>query len=551
MEPSERRRVALVVPPVLMARYKQRGEYLGVGYLGAVARAAGHDVSIVDAEFQGLDRAATAVEVLRLAPDLVGLAASYVLDLVAAARLASELRERGYPGLVVVGGVPATASHAELLEACPDIDVVVRGEAEQTFLELLEHARDRASWANIAGIAYREHGQVRATAFRPPPGDLDALPRPLRENTSSGGDPAYLSYARANGLRPFAFVASSRGCPFRCTFCGVSASSGRPWRARSADDIVDELSELASRWNIRNIRFVDDNFLGSCRKGRERAEHIARLIVSSALDIEYTIECCAQDVERRLFSLLRRSGLRHVNLGLESGSEHGLRVYGKIATVDDNRRAIEILNELGLRTNPNFILIHPDSTLEELRETAAFLRSTRLYRSSHDVGTLFSNRLGVLHGTPICERLAAEGRILPWRYHGISAADQHLADRIGNMVDYAYADERIDDFLRIQRPAISELLERQMIVDALQAANLDGEAPPPRAAASERWLAGLGPLALRQLTEAIAVAETRPSAAVLDEARRKLCEQLDLHDRMHFGALVRELERERVDAGAC
>ncbi|MDR5703072.1 MAG: radical SAM protein [Armatimonadota bacterium] len=538
--------IALVVPPTLGDDEEERVEFLGLGYVAAVARQAGYAVEVLDCRFQGLDHASAIAAIERLDPQIVGITTPFALDLISAVKLATQLRHEGFEGLIVIGGHPATFTFHSVLEKFQAVDIVVRGEGERTFLELLRSLVRGEDWQQLPGIAYRHNGQVEVTAPRPLLADLDALPFPARDNVATHGAPASVVWFRQHGLVPGTVILSSRGCPFRCTFCSVSvfygSSPGRRWRPRSPMNVVQEIEELVIHWGIRSLRFSDDNFFGSCRQGRDRARELALLLIKRDLGIEFVIECCAHDIEPALFGLLKQAGLVRVNVGVESGVPRMLKDFKKRATVEDNERAIAILRDMGIDLHPNFILIDPDTTIEELRENLEFFKRTRIYRAPSAFQILYTNRVGLFAGTAILERYHGERRTRPWRFAGITAEDQALAEQIGAVFDYTFKDPRIVRFLRLHIPVINELIGRERMLRRCIEKIQQKPGAETMVSAFNRWHANVNTLALRVYEQAIEACEKENVPdPYLEQLREDLISQLDWYDRLHFGKTLKDV----------
>ncbi|MFZ0774536.1 MAG: radical SAM protein [Candidatus Sulfotelmatobacter sp.] len=550
-------RVTLVIPPEIGSIDEERVEYLGLGYVAAYARHAGYQVDILDCKSTGLTHGQAVARILSLTPKLVGITAPFSFDLTSAVKLAQQLREYGFQGPVVVGGHPATFSYRKLLEQYPVIDVVVRGEGEVTFLEFLRHYESKETWKDVAGIAYRQDGQLVVTAPRPLVADLDSLPYPARDSADSHGSPVAVSMFQAQGVEPGTVILSSRGCPFLCTYCSVQAfyraSSGRPWRCRSVRNVVEEIAELVERWGVRSLRFSDDNFIGSCTEGRRRAEQLAIQLIERRWGVNFVIECRTADVDVPLFSLLKRAGLIGVNLGIETGVPRMLKRFNKHATVEDNRNAISILRDLGIDCHPNFILVDPETTVEELRENFTFLKETHLYLAQNAMQILYNNRLGLFAGTPARDHYVSRGGTSPWKAGQLAADEQVIHRTLATVLDFEDQDERVGDVFWVLERVMPELARRDGVLRQLER-KLDrqngaaaGVEPNGRAARNgnglrpkiEHWRANAGKVAF-QLFEKVLVSAERGllNREVAADCRDRLLADVERYDRLHFGMNV-------------
>lgn len=557
-------RITLVVPPEIVSVDEARVEYIGLGYIAACAREAGHHVDILDCKSQFSTHTEAVSRIQALDSRVVGITAPYTLDLTSAVKLSQHLRAAGFDGPIVVGGHPATFMFQKLLRMYPTIDVVVRGEGEITFLDLVRHWDSREAWRQVAGIAYQDHGRIAVNPTRPLIEDLDSLPLPARDNLATDGMPTSAMWFKAQGVQPGTVILSSRGCPFRCSYCSVQAfyrtSSGRPWRYRSARNVVDEMTALSERWGFRSFRFSDDSFFGSCQEGKLRAERLAVQIMERDLGINFVIECRTTDVEFRLFSLLKRAGLVGVNLGIESGVPGMLRRFNKHASVEQSKNAISILKDLGVDCHPNFILVDPETTLEELRENLSFLKETRLYLAPQAMRILYTNRLGLFAGTPAREHYVSQGRTSAWKPPNLTEEEQAISDNLEAVLDYEDQDPRVREVFRLLERVIPELNRQDRVLASLDR-RLDRhnrvrsqpdvrlEQPPlngnlllPRI---ERWRANAGKLAFQLFEKAVVHAERGMlKRETADEHRDALLAEVEHYSILHFGKKVGDLAHE-------
>ena len=265
---------------------------------------------------------------------------------------------------VIVGGHHITALPNNLTE---HMDVAVLGEGEQTFLELLnayeENGLDKSKLSEIDGIAYRYKNTLIITPRREPIRPLDKIPYPARD----------LLKIRSNNLYMF----TSRGCPYKCVFCSSSAF-WHGYRFFSAEYVVDEIKELIEKHNAKCINLYDDLFIAN----KKRLKKIAQLIRKEKLDQEVSFACLARAnlVDDETASLLRSMNVKHVSLGLESGSERILNyLKGGTVTVKQNENAVSILKKYKFHVDASFIIGSPTETKEDCLQTLNFLKRSKIY----------------------------------------------------------------------------------------------------------------------------------------------------------------------------
>jgi radical SAM superfamily enzyme YgiQ (UPF0313 family) len=387
--------------------------------LAAVLQQAGFGVRLVhygpgrpdDEEMRAI---ATLTE--QLQPRLVLLSILFASRVSESLALAAALRRAGVRAHITMAGPLPSFTPAELLAASPELDSVLCGEAEVTAAELVRVLEDPVRWSAVPGMAYRAHGgTIRLAATWPAPvADLDSLPFPLHE----GVLPCYLGHR-------FVTVEGSRGCYHSCSFClptafyraaarGSGPVDGRlDYRLRSVRNLVDEIETLY-RQGARLFLFDDEQFLPPRPLRAGRITQLEQELARRNLEIAFTIKCRADDVEVDLFRQLQRMGLLRVYVGVESGCQASLDLFGKGVTSERNLEALATLANLAIVADFYDLLFHPWSTLETVEADIAFCR-----RSASLICTpLRFGEVGVLPGTGVAERLRAEGRCCgePWSY---------------------------------------------------------------------------------------------------------------------------------------
>jgi len=375
-------------------------ENLALRYLAAAVEAKGHRAS-----FAAFDRPADGPAVVAAAtrekPDVVGMSMTFQYRAREFGALASSLRASGYRGHVTVGGHFPTFAWQEVLDAFPDIDSVVRHEGEETLPELCGALASGADLAGVRGLAFRGAGATAVcNEARPLVADLDALPFPKR----FGAPQCHLGI-------PAAFLVGTRGCYGHCTFCCIHAylrSAGGPtYRTRSPANVADEMAELRRTRGARMFVFHDDDFFT-----RDATRDLARVTaLRDALDargvddIAIVVKARPDDIDQKVFRVLREIGLLRVYLGVEAGSTQGLRVLGRGVDLETNRAALEWLRAQGVYTCFNMLVFDPESTMSSLRESFGFLREYA------DVPMNFC-RTEIYVGTPLMAKLAKENRLV-------------------------------------------------------------------------------------------------------------------------------------------
>ena len=352
-------------------------------------------------------------------PDLVGIT-SVSQNFTIARRYADFCASLGIP--VIMGGI-----HVSSLPECLPASATAgcRQEGESTFVELIKAFLDdkfnTGALAHIPGISFWESGHLRHNEDRPAVDDLDQLPMPARDLLN---------------IRSHAYMFTSRGCPYRCTFC----ASSRFWsklRFFSAEYVVNEIASLIRDHGVSMISFFDDLFVAD----RPRLEEMIRILDRRKLlgKVRYTCSCRSNVVDDELARLLAKMGVVSVGMGLESGDDEILRfLKGKSAGVTENIRAINILKKAKIAVNGSFVIGSPYETREQAMRTYDFIRQSRL-----DLFDIYL--LTPYPGTPI------------WDY----ATNRNLVSN--DMTDWSCLDVNIYRFPE-KAIILSEVLERKEVI---------------------------------------------------------------------------------------
>ncbi|MCE1248865.1 MAG: B12-binding domain-containing radical SAM protein [Firmicutes bacterium] len=402
--------VVLVNPPIIdrrsieiPTRSHNPFEHLGLGYICSYLRENNYTVNIIDSYINERSIRETVKLIEKDSPRLVGLSATHEF-LTASVDVARCLREDGYDGVIVLGGYLPTFLHDKIMEHFEFFDAVVRGEGEFTLLDLMNKLGNRKEWGSVPGLTYRLDGAIIVNPSRDLIPDLDKLPHPSRDTLPD--------LAR---MYDYSAISSSRGCPMSCSFCSIHSfygkSAGERWRARSPENIADEVEKLAKKHGVKQVAFTDDNFFGIPGKGNTRAVKIARALMAKSLGVEFSILCRVNDLDEGLLRLLRVSGLRSLFIGFESGIERALTTFNKKVTAAQNKKAIDLIKKIGIKCFPGFIMFDPYSTLEEVRENLAFAEYAEKDTDCIRIDDLLGS-LQPFTGTAIRERLEKEGRII-------------------------------------------------------------------------------------------------------------------------------------------
>jgi anaerobic magnesium-protoporphyrin IX monomethyl ester cyclase len=362
---------------------------LGLGYLAAVLEKNQYEVDVIDCQLLRLSFEEFRSEISKRQPDIVGMT-STTLTYKSALKLAKIAKEVCPNCLPVLGGPHVTFCDDKALEECPELDVVVRREGENTLLELVQRLEAGKSFHDVLGTTCRKDGKIVRNPDRPYIEDLDALPFPARH---------LWPMERLREYEDILYLATSRGCVYWCEFCTTVRMHGRKYRMRSPKNVVDELEFLHNTYSAEHFTFCDDAFTVD----QARTEELCKEIRSRKLKIKWNCGTRVDMVTKELLLKMREAGCSSVWFGVESGSQQVLDAMRKGISIAQTMRAFNWVREVGLKPVPNVILGFPGETKKTAWETIKFVEKI----SPDDVG--FYNVATPFPGTPMFDIVKENG----------------------------------------------------------------------------------------------------------------------------------------------
>jgi anaerobic magnesium-protoporphyrin IX monomethyl ester cyclase len=362
-------KVMLVEPP--KETWFVMGEYLppplGILQLASYLKAnnEGMDIQVLDCQAQGIDWKELEERIQSYQPDVFAPSALATCNVYTCAR-AIELAKNVSPEtLTVVGGQHFTALPDESLNTYKEIDVVVRGEGEESFSELIGAHEVGSNLADIRGISFRHDERIIHNESRPLIPSLDELPLPGYEFVEDFIS-KYHFKMMAGPDAGYAMIEGSRGCPHRCSFCSQWKYWTGVYRAKSPRRIAEEMEFCYQRFGIRFIWLTDDNF-GLNR----RTEELCDEIIARGLqdEIMWFMQARADDIlkNRDLVPKMQRAGNHWILVGLESGSTETMNSYGKTIDPGDSKAAMDVLKQNDVFAQATFIIGERKDTHESMQ----------------------------------------------------------------------------------------------------------------------------------------------------------------------------------------
>lgn len=341
---------------------------LGLGYLAAALRDAGHKVAIADLHQSGGSPEAVVEYCRRHNAKIVGITAT-TPSYPNALRVARHVKAWNGDAVVVMGGPHATcAPNSCAMESA--VDFVAVGEAEQSFTALVGSLlRGAGNPHSIDGFVSKNGDQVVSSSPSARLRNLDLLPMPARDLLDMN------SYHKKGA------IVSSRGCPIGCNFCSCAAIVGNTYRVHSVDRVAAEIAALRESYGLRHFDFHDDTF----NLSKERVFSLCKRLEAEHSGIEWGCFCRAAQMSPAMARKMVTAGCRVVQFGVEAGSDKSMRALGKRTTVKQISDAVKWCKAAGMEQIVcGFIIGHADDTEDDVRATIslgehlALLGATRL-----------------------------------------------------------------------------------------------------------------------------------------------------------------------------
>ncbi|MCA9654527.1 MAG: B12-binding domain-containing radical SAM protein [Myxococcales bacterium] len=526
------RTICLIKPPTLVAprslSYFGSVPSLGLAYVAAALREAGHRVSLIDAPGEAWDQRwpfPTAIGLLRgqglspeqvvarLPPDVevVGVTHMFLHEWgLLRERLLPAIRRRAPNALIVAGGENASAYWDHMLRECPALDACVLGEGEVTMLELVEAWSAGRPAIEVPGVATRVEGEPRRGPPRSRMRELDRWPSPawdlmpLEPYLSGRG---HGGVARGRSLP----VLTTRGCPYRCTFCSSPAMWTTRYERRDPARVADEIEQLVARYGICNVDLQDLTALLTKRWLLQLCDELETRELGVTWQMPSGTRCEAIDEEaaRRLYA----AGCRNLCYAPESGSGAMLRRIGKRVQLPALMRSLEGAVAAGLKTEANIMIGMPHEQRGELLDSVRL--AVRLARSGlHSLSVMV---FAPYPGSEEYRRLEQAGRIVHderylygsllrsagglTSYHPWLSPRQLLALQLSMLlgffaIQYARRPRRLGELLTNLVRGREQTVVDQFVATKLRQLGQGWQMSPasdagPPAARSRRWLGAL------------------------------------------------------------
>lgn len=377
---------------------------LGLGYLASVLRNHHHSVNILDCAKERIDHQDFRDYIMQEQPDIVGVQ-MYTCDFTSVKQCTDIVKDLNSHTVTMVGGPHPSGDPEGTMQCLQNADFAFAGEAEPGLPQLLEliESEKKPEIDSIAGLIYRDKGTIvknRRGCIENP----DDIPFPGWDLIPPGTYPVAPHGSFSKSL-PIAPIITSRGCPFHCTYCAVAVNTGRKYRTRSVNNIIQEIKHLRDVFGIREFHIEDDNFT----LVKSRVIEFCEKLKKGNLVMDWS---CANGIrldtlDKELLTNMEEAGCYSFAVGIESGSPRILVDMKRSETLEVMTEKInQVHASTNIRMTGYFMMGYPTETREDIQKTGELAMTLPLHRAQ------FSNFLP-LPGTEIYDRLIANGEIDP------------------------------------------------------------------------------------------------------------------------------------------
>jgi radical SAM superfamily enzyme YgiQ (UPF0313 family) len=320
-------------------------------------------------------------------PDVVGITNLFRENTEETLKTAALVREVLPQATIIVGGPNANALPEYMLERSPAIDFIGLGDGELTLLRLVEWVEGKRDFADVGGLVYRHGSSYERTEKNPLVSELDEFGHIDYSMVRLG---RYFSYER-NGImarNKFSYagadrsvsLVTSRGCPYKCSFCSIHIHAGRKYRRYSVEHTLAHLETLVKELGVRHIHFEDDNLT----LDRDRFDRLMDGILERGLKFTWDTPngVFANTLDEEMLAKMKKTGCIYLIIGVESGVQEVLDnvIMKQPLTIEHVKRAFSLGARVGLDIHAFYIIGFPRESLAQIQETLTFaLENLRKY----------------------------------------------------------------------------------------------------------------------------------------------------------------------------
>lgn len=351
-------KIAIVVPKSFNPKQVYKEYPLGAGYIGTILKENGHNVKLYDQSVEFYENEDLVKELVEFNPDLIGfsiLTATYPTSI----ELLNLIKKYKISCKLFAGGIHPTIFPKECLN--DGFDFAIKGEGERAVLQLVDLIQNKIDIKDIPNFSYRINNEIYENKNEMVSIDIDSLPIVDR---SLYKVELYSSHS----------ISGTRGCPFTCKFCcnynNLSKMNVKS-RIRSVKSIVEEIEYLVDKFEAKDFFFTDDLFFANINNLRE----FSKIIKQKNIKIRYNAQLRVNMITDEVCSLLKESGCKKLEVGIEAGSEEILNDACKGISIENIKKGIAIAKKNNLRIKTNWIYGLPGNMKEQYKSIDLMIES--------------------------------------------------------------------------------------------------------------------------------------------------------------------------------
>jgi len=374
---------------------------IGLGYLATALRKENFSINILDSVKKNLTQKELIEEIKKINPKILGVQLfSYDVSL---SKKFFKLIKKYLPKTkLIIGGAHPTSEPKEVLNQFKEVDYAFKGESEEGLPILVNFLlkNKKINLSKIPGLIWRKNNLINVNnqlytkdldKYGIPAWDL-IDPRTYKEAPQGGFLKEY----------PYAPISTSRGCPFRCSYCTVHIVSGRNIRVRSVQHVIEEIKMLKEKYDVKEIHILDDAFTAS----KQRVVEFCDSLIKNKIKIKFSFPngIRLDSLDEEVLLKMKQIGVQDFNVGVESGSDGILEDMKKSLTTKVIKEKTNLIKKIGLESNGFFIIGYPTETKEDILKTIKFAKQIPIKRAQFSLFKAYP-------GTDITNKLLKEKKI--------------------------------------------------------------------------------------------------------------------------------------------
>jgi radical SAM superfamily enzyme YgiQ (UPF0313 family) len=372
----------LLINPPIREWAKPNCMPLGLGYIAATLRNAGHSLDVLDINAHRYSKESVTTFLEEKNPDIIMTGG--IITVYKYLQWLTGMIDRVHPGIPIVVGGSVSTSIPEIILRTTDADIACIGEGEITTVEVADRIAHGEGLGGVKGIWYKQGDRIIQNEPRPPIEDMDTIPFPAYDlfpmeiyvqnpvgyiNRDKWGSGTKVS----EDIPGSSNINVTRGCPYRCGFC-YHDYLGPGYRHRSPGHVLREMDLLNERYGVTYFLWADDEAVVNARFIHDFCE----LMKHSRREYQFALAGRVNLMTERMLTELREAGCNMVGYGIESGSQKILDAMQKNVTVAQAKRAVLLTQRIFGDADCSFIIGYPGETDETIRETASFCKELNL-----------------------------------------------------------------------------------------------------------------------------------------------------------------------------